>query len=264
MSEFLEKVISSKIKRLELQRQKFPVKEMEKLLANAPPVRDIFSFLLKDAPGQIPVIAEIKRKSPSAGAIKLDLNPGELARSYELAGARAVSVLCEEDFFAGSLEDLQEVKKACGVPVLCKDFIISSFQIIQARISGADLTLLIVSALDSGKLKELYILSKELMMTPLVEVHNQAELEIALSLGARLIGINNRNLKTLEVNLDTTKKLLPLIPKDRVVISESGFKSRAELEEFQALGVSGFLIGGSILSSENPEKKLRELVYGQG
>jgi len=264
MPEFLEKILAQKRKRLEEQRINFPLPELERLLANAPPRRDPFASLLRKEDKSIPIIAELKRKSPSAGELRMDLNPAALAQSYERSGARAISVLCEEDYFGGSLEDLKQAKKFCALPILCKDFIISSFQVALARIYGADLILLIVAALEKEKLQELFLLSKELMMAPLVEAHNQGELEMALDLGARLIGINNRNLKTLEVNLETTRNLLPLIPKDRIVISESGFKTRAELEEFQALGVQAFLIGGAILASENPEQKLRELVYGQG
>jgi len=264
MSNLLQSIIERKKQRLEEQRKNFPLPNLEQMLAAAPPVRDFYASLLKKDTRSIPVIAEFKRKSPSRGEIRSDLNPAELAQKYEAAGARAVSILCEQDFFAGSLDDLRAAKKNCALPLLCKDFIISSFQVMLSRIYGADLVLLIASALAPKKLDELFILTKELQMTPLIEVHDRAELEQALALGARLIGINNRNLATLEVSLDTTKTLLPLIPHDRLVISESGFTKRKELEIFHAAGVSGFLIGGSILASPEPQAKLRELVYGQG
>jgi len=264
MSHILENIIARKKQRLEEQRRNFPLKNLEQMLAAASPVRDFYASLLKKDERAIPVIAEFKRKSPSQGEIRSDLNPAELAQKYEAAGGRAVSILCEQDFFGGSLDDLQAAKKNCSLPVLCKDFIISSFQVMLSRIYGADLILLIASALAPKKLDELFLLTKELQMTPLVEVHDQAELEQALALGARLLGINNRNLATLEVSLDTTRTLLPLVPHDRMVISESGFKRREDLEIFYRAGVSAFLIGGSILASPNPEAKLRELVYGQG
>jgi len=262
MPTILENIIDKKKLRLEQMRKSFPRPELERLLATAPLVRDPFAQLLKKEPGAIPVIAEIKRKSPSGGDINADLDPASLAKTFEAAGARAVSVLCDQDHFGGSLEDLKAAKTGCGLPALCKDFVISSFQVLLARIFGADLVLLIASALGHKKLRELYAFAKEMGMTPLVEVHDQHELDRALELGARLIGINNRNLKTLEVNLNTTKELAPLIPKDRIVISESGFAKREELLEFQALGVTAFLIGGSILVSQNPGQKLKELVYG--
>ncbi len=264
MPEFLEKILARKKKRMEEQREIFPLPRLERLLAEAPPLRDPFASLLRKENGAIPIIAELKRKSPSAGELRPGLSPAAYAKIYQRAGARAISVLCEQDHFGGSLEDLKETKTQCDLPVLCKDFILSTFQVVLGRIYGADLILLIVSALDPKKLQELFLLTRELGMTPLVEIHDQAELEITLESGARLIGINNRNLDTLETSLDTTRKLLPLIPKDHIVISESGFSSRAELEEFQALGVQAFLIGGSILAAENPEQKIRELVYGQG
>jgi len=258
----LDKILDKKKQWLEQTRKDFPRNQLETLLARALPVRDPLSFLLAKEDGEIPVIAEIKRKSPSAGEILPGLSPARLAKDYEQAGARAVSVLCEQDFFGGSLEDLKEAKSACGLPVLCKDFIISTFQVLLARINGADLALLIASALDQRKLNELFLLIKEMGMTPLVEVHDQEELERALELGAKLIGVNNRNLSNLEVSLDATRKLLPLIPKDKIVISESGFSRREELLDLQAAGATAFLIGGSILSSSNPGQKLKELVHG--
>ena len=258
----LDKILDKKKQWLEQARKDFSRPQLEQLLAKAMPVRDACGFLLRKEDGAIPVIAEIKRKSPSAGEIFPGLSPARFAEVYELSGARAVSVLCEKDFFGGSLEDLQEAKRGCSLPVLCKDFIISSFQVLLARINGADLVLLIAGALGQRKLNELFILTKEMGMTPLVEAHDKAELERALELGARLIGINNRNLSTLEVNLDTTRNLMPLIPKDRIVISESGFSKREELLSLQSEGVTAFLIGGSILASQNPGQKLKELVHG--
>jgi len=264
MSYFLEKILEQKQKRVLARKQMFDKKELERLLASAIPVREVYAELLRKEPNGIPIIAELKRRSPSKGEICASMSPGELAKRYEQGGARAVSVLCEEDYFGGSLEDLREAKRAVSSPVLCKDFIFCSFQVLEARIYGADMVLLIASGLNDERLKELYVLIKEMGMAPLVEVHNQAELEKVLKLGARLIGINNRNLHTLAVDLNTTRNLVPLIPKDRIVISESGFSRREELEEMAGLGVKAFLIGHSILSSSAPEDKLRELVYGQG
>jgi indole-3-glycerol phosphate synthase len=262
MTDTLGKIIAKKKQRVEEARKIFPRDRLESLLAHALPVRDALSSLLANQNGTIPVIAEIKRKSPTQGEIMPGLSPAQLAKDYESAGARAISVLCEQDFFGGSLEDMEAAKQSCSLPVLCKDFVISTFQVLTARIHGADLILLIASALDQRKLNELFILVKEMGMTPLIETHDQAELERALSLGAKLIGINNRNLATLETSIDTTRKLLPLVPKDKIVVSESGFSQREELVDLRAEGVSAFLIGGSILSSQNPGQKLKELVHG--
>ena len=258
----LDKILDKKKQRLEQARKDFPARRLEDLLAHALPVRDALSHLLAKENGAIPVIAEIKRKSPSAGEILPGLSPAQLAKDYESAGARAISVLCEQDFFGGSLEDMEEAKRSCSLPMLCKDFIISTFQVLLARIHGADMALLIARALDQRKLNELFLMVKEMGMTPLVEVHDRQEMERALELGAKLIGVNNRNLSTLEVSLENTRKLLPLIPKDKIVISESGFSRREELLDMQAAGATAFLIGGSILSSSNPAQKLRELVHG--
>jgi len=264
MSDVLSQILEKKKASVAEQKKNFPLPDLERMLADAPAVRDFYAQVLGKGQGVIPVIAEIKRKSPSKGEIRPGLDPGELAKKYQAAGAAAVSVLCEEDHFGGSLEDLASARKNCSLPVLCKDFIISTFQVVLARVSGADVILLIVAALEQKKLDELFLLAKELQMTPLVEVHDQQELERALSLGARLIGINNRSLATLEVSLETTRNLLPLIPQDRIVISESGFETRAQLEQFQKLGVTGFLVGGALLAAKDPESKLREMVYGQG
>ena len=264
MAGVLGNILEKKKLWLEEQRRNFPLGSLESMLAQAPAPRDFYGALLKKEQGAIPVIAEIKRQSPSKGAILPGLDPAGLAKKYEASGAAAISVLCEQDFFGGSLEDLGTAKRNCTVPVLCKDFTISTFQVLLARIFGADIILLIVSALDQEKLEELFTLTRELQMAPLVEVHEEKELERAIALGARLIGINNRNLSTLEVNIDTTRRLLPMVPKDRIVISESGFSKREELLDFQSLGVAAFLIGGSLLESEDPEQKLRDLVHGQG
>jgi len=262
MPAILDQILYQKRKWIEEKKKSFSFSELEKLLASAPCLRDAYAYILKEVDGEIPIIAEIKKKSPSLGRIVPELDISKWAEGYEKAGARAISVLCDEDYFSGSFEDLSLAKHSCQLPVLCKDFIISSFQVLLARIYGADLVLLIVRALEKSKLAELFFLIKELGMTPLVEVHNRAELEIALELGARLLGINNRDLNTLEINLDTTSELIHYIPSDRIVISESGFSKRKELERFRKMGVQAFLIGSSILRSENPFDKLKKLVYG--
>ena len=179
MSSFLEKILEQKQKRVLARKQAFDKKELERLLASAIPVREVYAELLRKEPNSIPIIAELKRRSPSKGQICEDMNPGELSKRYEQAGARALSVLCEEDYFGGSLEDLIQVKQVVSLPVLCKDFIFCSFQVLEARIYGADLVLLIASMLKDERMKGLYVLVKEMGMAPLVEVHNQEELEKA-------------------------------------------------------------------------------------
>jgi len=204
------------------------------------------------------VIAEIKKASPSKGVIREDFDPEDLAISYQRGGAACLSVLTDKDFFQGSVEYLQEARAAVSLPVIRKDFIIDELQVAEARAIGADCILLIVAALEEAKLKDLNQQAQDLGMDVLVEVHDQAELEIALSLPNKLIGINNRNLHTFELSLDTTFGLLPSIPEDRLVITESGILSREDVEAMLNQGVFGFLVGESFMRAQNPGKRLEE------
>lgn len=199
------------------------------------------------------LIAEIKRHSPSRGPIWEDLTPSELASQYQSAGASAISVLTDTKYFHGSLQDLQDAHEAVQVPCLRKEFIIDEYQIYETRVHHADTLLLIVRILSDMQLKDFLSLSRELEMEPLVEVHNEKEVERAIDAGAKIIGINNRDLDTLEVNIETTLRLKRNIPEDYIVVSESGISHPQTIQKFYECGVQSFLIGESILYSRKPE-----------
>lgn len=207
------------------------------------------------------VIAEVKRASPSKGMINGSVDPAEMAMKYEAGGACAVSVLTEEDRFCGSLEDLRRVRAAVGLPVLRKDFIFDEYQLYEAAQAGADALLLIVAALDDSTLARLRrITEDELRMDALVEVHTEEELQRAAICGATLIGVNNRNLHSFHVSLETSIELAKLAPTDAVLVSESGLRTNADLQDLRSRGYSGFLIGETLMRAEDPEKALRELI----
>ena len=206
----------------------------------------------------INIIAEFKRRSPSKGIIREGTNPIEIARAYQAGGAVAMSVLTEEDYFAGSLDDLRQVKSTVDLPVLRKDFIIDEYQVYESVAAGADAILLIVAALDDELLVRLRRLAEdELQMDALVEVHTSEEMKRAAACGAKLIGVNNRDLRTFEVSLDTSLSLAREAPADAVLISESGLKSAADLQRLSEVGYRGFLIGETLMRAENPEQALR-------
>ena len=212
---------------------------------------------------RINVIAEFKRKSPSKGVIRNGASAEVMARSYESGGAAAVSVLTEEDHFEGSLNDLRAVKAAIALPVLRKDFIIEEYQVYESAVAGADALLLIVAALDDEKLSRLRRLAEdELRMDALVEVHTKEEMQRAAAAGARLIGVNNRNLKTFEVSLQTSVELAGEAPANAILVSESGLNSSADLHRLHGLGYRGFLIGESMMRADHPEEAL-QILLGQ-
>lgn len=207
------------------------------------------------------IIAEVKRASPSKGVIKDGVDPAATARSYERGGAAAISVLTEEDYFKGSMEDLRAVRDAVSLPILQKDFIFDEFQIYEAAAAGADAVLLIAATLNDETLANLHYIAEDRMgMDALVEVHDRTELERARKLGARLIGVNNRNLKTFDVSLDVSRELIGSAPEGAVMVTESGLNSRHDILELKDLGFHGFLIGETLMRSEDPEKTLVELV----
>jgi indole-3-glycerol phosphate synthase len=211
------------------------------------------------APG-VSLIAEHKRSSPSAGVIRADLELTDVVSAYERAGARALSVLTEEGRFGGALADLGAARAASSLPILRKDFIVEEYQVHEALAGGADAILLIVAAVEAGRLAILGALAGELGLATLVEVHNAAELEVAIGLGAGIIGINNRNLATLQVDLGTTYDLLTQVPEGVLVVAESGFRSHAELERLEAAGVDAVLIGEALMRAPDIEAAGRELL----
>jgi indole-3-glycerol phosphate synthase len=215
--------------------------------------------------GQINIIAEIKRASPSKGEIRASVDPAWMARQYEAGGAAAVSVLTEEDRFRGSLEDLRAVRGSVTLPLLRKDFIFDEYQLYEAAAVGADALLLIVAALDDAVLKRLIgITENDLRMDALVEVHTLEELSRAHACGATLVGVNNRDLRSFEVSLDTSIKLAHRAPSGLTLVSESGLRNGADLRRLRALGYSGFLVGETLMRAANPSRALRELVEEEG
>jgi indole-3-glycerol phosphate synthase len=207
----------------------------------------------------INIIAEFKRRSPSKGVIRADANPTEIARAYEAGGAVAMSVLTEEDYFAGSLDDLRQVKSAVELPVLRKDFIFDEYQVYESAAAGADAILLIVAALDDELLASLRRLTEdELHIDALVEVHTSDEMRRAAACGAKLIGVNNRDLRTFEVSLDTSLRLAREAPTDALLITESGLNNSADLQRLYDAGYRGFLIGETLMRADDPEQALRD------
>jgi indole-3-glycerol phosphate synthase len=220
---------------------------------------------LKSESPRLKIIAEFKRRSPSLGIIRDDLSVDEVARRYEWGGACAISVLTDEEFFGGSIVDLRVARSGTNLPLLRKDFIIDPIQIYEAAITGADAVLLIVAALDDVSLKELRALAEdELGLDTLVEVHGSEELKRALNANAKVIGVNNRDLETFQVSLETSERLIAEAPRDRIMISESGLQSAKSLLHLQALGFRGFLVGEALMRASDPEKAVRDLVAADG
>jgi indole-3-glycerol phosphate synthase len=209
--------------------------------------------------GKITLIAEIKQASPSAGILRKDFSHVELAKTLDGLKVNALSVLTEEEFFLGKINYIEEIKKEVRLPVLRKDFILDEIQILESRAAGADAILLIVSILDETKLAQLYNFSKELGMDVLVEVHAAKELRKALKAGVEIIGINNRNLNTLKVDLTTTQKLIPFVPADVVKVSESGIHSLKDVLWLKGLGLDAMLVGETIMKAQSIEEKIKEL-----
>jgi indole-3-glycerol phosphate synthase len=261
MSNFLNEIIVLKKRRLEITKSETTLEEIkEKALAvrkNNEPHRLQKALIVKD---QINIIAEIKRASPSKGVINDKINVTETARMYERGGACAISVLTEEDKFQGSLEDLRTVRSSVSLPILRKDFIFEKFQIYEAAAAGADVVLLIAAMLDDDDLQKLYRLAEqELNLDVLLEVHTLKELERANEIGAKIVGVNNRDLHSFKVSLDVSRELIKHAAKDSFLISESGLQTREDLVELKEAGFKGFLIGETLMRSENVEKELKKL-----
>jgi len=253
----LERIVAATREELERRRQAGPQLDLESAVAaRADGFRAFAEALAR--PG-MSVIAEHKRRSPSAGAIREDLSLPEVVSAYERGGAAAVSVLTEGPSFGGSLEDLRAARAATTLPLLRKDFIVDSYQLLEALAAGADAVLLIVAALEREQLASLHDEATRLGLATLVEVHDAAELEVAADLDAPIIGINNRDLTTLEVNLRTTFELLPQVPAMATVVAESGFRTRAELERLAEAGIDAVLIGEALMRSPDIELACRRL-----
>lgn len=263
----LEQILQNKRREVEARKGLVPLRELRSRATDLLPPLDFKKAITRGQgsgvrdPGEgIKAIAEIKRASPSAGILREDFDPEGLARAYAKGGASAISVLTDESFFQGSLQHIEEVRREVALPILRKDFIIDPYQVFETRAALADALLLIVAALEPPMLQDLLELALELQLHPLVEVHTEEELTKALEAGADLIGINNRDLRTFQVSLETTFSLLPHIPQGKVVVSESGIKGRNDIVRLSEAGLDAILVGEALLREADPAAKLQELL----
>lgn len=261
MADILDRIVAVKREELALSRAARPLAELRRDAEALGGVRDFARALqVRVAAGQAAVIAEVKKASPSKGVLREHFVPAEIAASYERHGAACLSVLTDERFFQGSAAYLQQARAACNLPVLRKDFIVDAYQVYEARAMGADAVLLIAACLDDVQMAELEACAMALRLSVLVEVHDADELARALKLKTPLVGINNRNLRTFEVSLDTTLGLLAQLPADRLVVTESGIVSRADVQRLRSAGVHAFLIGEAFMRADDPGAALAALV----
>lgn len=237
-----------------------PWPEMERLARLPRPRRSLADRLRADSHAVPRIIAELKKASPSAGCLRPDYRPAAVAADYERAGAAAISVLTEPRHFMGGDDDLRAVRAAVGLPILRKDFISEPYQVAESAVLGADLILLIAAALDPRRMRALYALAGELGLEVLVEVHTRAELEPALALDKAVIGVNSRNLATLQTDLQTARGLAPHLPAGRPCVAESGIRGRRDIDELRALGYGGFLVGETLMRAADPAAALRALL----
>lgn len=253
----LDRIIEARRAAIAHRKKSVPETVLRYGVKQAQPVRDFAAALGRDS---LNVIAELKKASPSRGLIRADFDPVALAKDLEAAGAAALSVLTEEEFFQGELKYMRDARAAVGLPVLRKDFIVDPWQVWEARATNADSFLLIVAALSDELLAELLALGRELGMEPLVEVHTRGELARALASGARIIGVNNRNLQTLEVRVETSRELIEFIPEECIAVCESGLRSHDDLVRFRAAGFDAFLIGEHLMAQPDPGAALRSFL----
>ncbi|MBP3983170.1 indole-3-glycerol phosphate synthase TrpC [Pseudoxanthomonas helianthi] len=262
MSDILDTILARKAGEIAARSAQAPLAEVRARAHDASPVRGFARAMRASvARGEPAVIAEVKKASPSKGVIRPDFRPADIAVSYEFGGASCLSVLTDVDFFQGSDAYLQQAREACTLPVLRKDFTVDAYQVYEARALGADCILLIVAALDDVQLADLSGLAMELGMDVLVEVHDIDELERALQVPAPLLGINNRNLRTFEVSLDVTLSMKDAVPKDRLLVTESGILVPEDVAKMRKAGVHAFLVGETFMRAEEPGEALRALFF---
>jgi len=260
VSDILNRINAVKREEVEAGRAAMPLAEVERAARAQPAARDFVGAVrAKIAAGRAAVIAEIKKASPSKGVLREDFRPAQIAASYEAAGAACLSVLTDRQFFQGSPDYLRAARAACALPVLRKDFLIDPWQVFEARAMGADAILLIAASLSLEEMQEMERIAHELGMGVLVEVHDGAELDLALQLRTPLLGINNRNLRTFEVSLETTLGLLARIPPSRIVVTESGILRAGDVALMRANGVNAFLVGEALMRADDPGEGLRAL-----
>ncbi|MEZ4598451.1 MAG: indole-3-glycerol phosphate synthase TrpC [Syntrophotaleaceae bacterium] len=256
----LDKILQHKLREVELARQQTPLPVLSERLTGLPAPRGFASALYRQAETGTAIIAEVKKGSPSKGLIRADFDAVDIALRYQDGGAACLSVLTDREFFMGDIAYLQRIAQAVTLPLLRKDFILDPYQLVEARVFGADAVLLIAAALDQAQLTDLAATAAELGLDVLLEVHDAEELERALRLPVRLIGINNRDLRTFHTDLGVTERLLPLIPPDRLVVSESGLRNRGDILRLRQAGARAFLIGESLMREDRFEDKLNELL----
>jgi indole-3-glycerol phosphate synthase len=260
MSDILNTILATKREEIAASKAKLGLDEVKLLAKNQPNSRNFVGAIRKKiATGKAAVIAEIKKASPSKGVIRADFKPAEIAKSYETGGATCLSVLTDLQYFQGSAEYLKQARAACSLPVLRKDFMIDPYQVYEARAMGADCILLIAAAIDLAKMRELESIAHELGMSVLVEVHNGEELDLALQLETPLLGINNRNLRTFDVTLDTTLGLLARIPAGKIVVTESGIFTADDVKLMRENNVHTFLVGEAFMRQDDPGAELKKV-----
>jgi indole-3-glycerol phosphate synthase len=263
MSDILNKILATKAIEVAAAKAKLSIEQVQKLATEQTSARDFVGAIrAKIAEGNSAVIAEIKKASPSKGIIRADFKPAEIAASYEAGGAACLSVLTDMQYFQGSSDYLKAARAACSLPVLRKDFMIDSYQVYEARAMGADCILLIAAALSLAKMQELESIAHSLGMAVLVEVHNGEELTEALKLSTPLLGINNRNLRTFDVTLQTTLDLLPRIASDKIIVTESGIFTSEDVVLMRNNNVHTFLVGEAFMRQDDPGQALKEVFYG--
>jgi indole-3-glycerol phosphate synthase len=253
----LDKIVAQKREEVKQRKTVATMAYLQERIARQKPVLDLALALKGD---RIRLIAEVKQASPSRGILASNFNPTKLARTYAEGGAAAISVLTEANYFGGNIEHLAAIKEAVGLPLLRKDFIFDPYQVYESRAYGADALLLIATILSQGQLKELISLSHSVGLKCLVEVHNEGEVERAVLSAAEIIGINNRDLNTFAVDINTTRRLRPLVPQEKIVVSESGIKSRKDMEKLRKWGVDAVLIGEALVTAGDVLAKMQELL----
>lgn len=262
MSDILQRIVAVKREEIAAAQKKRPLAVVREDAERRVLTRDFEGALrAKLAAGQPAVIAEIKKASPSKGVLREDFIPADIAQSYAEAGAACLSVLTDRDFFQGSPDYLKQARASCDLPVLRKDFMVDAYQVYEARAMGADCILLIAACLDDARMAELEAVARGLNMAVLVEVHDREELQRALKLKTRLVGINNRNLRSFEVSLQTTLDMLPDVPADRLLVTESGILAREDVTRMREAGVHAFLVGEAFMRADEPGEALARLFF---
>lgn len=258
--DILARIVRRKREEIAERKRHTPLDKLEAALADAPPLRDFLAALKTRIQAGAPaVIAEIKKASPSKGVIRENFDPARIARSYEAGGAACLSVLTDIDFFQGADAYLRQAREACSLPVIRKDFIVDPYQVVEARVMGADCILLIAACLASDEMKALHRQARDLGMHTLIEVHNREEMARALEVGGELLGVNNRNLHTFEVDLNTTLQLQSMAPAETLLVTESGILGPGDVALMRGKGIDAFLVGEALMRAKEPGARLAEL-----